>query len=511
MDLDDRLHKAISYTIEAGYQLDKDAFEFLNMISEKEDPIKFIEKAVKKFRDLSQQPLFISRNFLENLKNECNIDENEKSFFNVKFSNTKSRFRPYAKDVGDEIKVLMDPTKKICTTGSIREYLEYFQDRFERLKKILKKRIDVKNAITILSALNLPVKTKINIIGMITEKIESNKRVFIKIEDLEATASVLVSKNLGKDVVEKARSLLLDQVICVKGIKGNNDLIIAQDFILPEVPLKNIRKAPIPVSAALISDLHIGSNKFMTEEFNRFLLWLRGKYGNDKSRQIAGQIKYLVIAGDIVDGIGVYPNQLEELKISDIYEQYEEAAKFLEKVPDYIKIIIIPGNHDASRKALPQPAIPEEYIEPLKKAHKIHSLGSPSTISLHGVELLLFHGRSLDDVASVAPNINFNTPDKSMKLLLQARHLAPTYGKRTPISPEKKDFMVVDSVPDIFHAGHVHVLKCNKYRGTLIINSGAWQEQTDFQLKMGLRPTPGIIPVVNLQSSTVTKINFTNK
>ncbi|MCW4035332.1 MAG: DNA-directed DNA polymerase II small subunit, partial [Candidatus Bathyarchaeota archaeon] len=394
---------------------------------------------------------------------------------------------------------------------SINEYLEYFQDRFDRLKKVLRKRLDVKDAVSITAALKLPVKTKVNVIGMVTEKIESKDRLFVRVEDLEATATVLVSSNVENEIIEKARSILSDQVVCIKGVKGNNDLIVAKDFILPEIPQKTPHRAPIPVYAALMSDIHVGSDKFMEKEFNRFLLWLQGNYGNDKLREIAGHIKYLVVAGDIVDGIGIYPDQLESLIIADIYEQYQEAAKLLEQVPEHIEVIIIPGNHDASRKALPQPAIPKEYAEPLHEARKIHSLGNPSTVSLHGVELLVFHGRSLDDVAGVAPNVSFDTPDKSMKLLLQGRHLAPIYGERTPIAPEKRDFMVIERVPDILHAGHVHVLKCNSYRGTLIVNSGAWQDQTDFQQKMGLVPTPGILPIVNLQTSKISSIDFTDK
>ncbi|MEJ2271639.1 MAG: hypothetical protein P8X91_03985 [Candidatus Bathyarchaeota archaeon] len=71
--------------------------------------------------------------------------------------------------------------------------------------------------------------------------------------------------------------------------------------------------------------------------------------------------------------------------------------------------------------------------------------------------------------------------------------------------------MVIDTVPDIFHAGHVHVIKCNNYKGTLIVNSGAWQEQTDFQQKMGLKPDPGIVPIVNLQTSKISTIDFTKE
>jgi DNA polymerase II small subunit len=505
----ERLQQAVSFTISSGYQLDKDAFDFLNTSAKTKDPLYLMEEAVKKIRDLPQKPLFIDRCFLEAMKQEPCATEEKPLQISSASTTPRKTFRPYAKEVEDDVKVLLDPTAKVCTTGSLNEYLEYFQDRFERLKKILRKRMDVKNAIPISVALKAPTKSKVNIIGMVTEKIESKERLFVKIEDLEANATVLVSPNRGKEIIEKARSLLNDQVVCVNAIKGNNDLFIAKDFILPEAPQKTPHKASVPVYAALMSDIHMGSNKFMEKEFNRFLRWLKGEDGNEKLREIAGHIKYLVIAGDIVDGIGIYPGQLEELTITDIYEQYREAAKFFEQIPEYINVIIIPGNHDASRKALPQPAIPKDYAEPLYEARKIYSLGNPSTVSLHGVELLAFHGRSLDDVAAVAPNVSFDTPDKSMKLLLQGRHLAPIYGERTPISPEKRDFMVIERPPDIFHAGHVHVLKCNRYRGTLIVNSGAWQQQTDFQQKMGLNPTPGIVPLVNLQTSMISTLNFT--
>jgi DNA polymerase II small subunit len=508
----EKLQKAVSFTIASGYQLDREAFDFLNNIAETEDPLYLMEEAVRKIRDLPQKPLFIDRGFLETMKKEpCAEEKLPSPVLSPVTSESRNSYRPYAKDVEDRVKVIIDPTKTICTTGSIKEYLEYFQDRFERLKKILRKRIDAKNAVPISVALKAPAKSKLNIIGMITEKIEAKERLFLKIEDMESSATILVSPNLSHEIITKAQSLLLDQVVCISVIKGKNDLLVAKDFILPEVPQKTPHKASEPVYAALTSDLHVGSKKFMEKEFDRLVLWLKGKRGNGNLRDIAGHIKYLVIAGDIVDGVGIYPNQMEELEIIDIYEQYREAAKLIEEIPEHIEVIVIPGNHDATRKALPQPALPKDYAEPLCEARKIISLGNPSTVSLHDVELLLFHGRSLDDVAAVAPNVSFDTPDKSMKLLLQGRHLAPIYGERTPIAPEKRDFMVIERVPDIFHAGHVHVLKCNQYRGTLIVNSGAWQMQTDFQQKMGLVPTPGIMPIVNLQTSKISTIDFTEQ
>ena len=147
------LQRAVSFTIEAGYQLNKKAFEFLDELSSTEDPLKIMEQAIQKIKDLSQKTLFIDREFLEEIKNKSCVNR-EGLKINSKSITTKRTFRPYSKDVEDDIKILKDPTKKICTTGSINEYLEYFQDRFDRLEKILKKRMDVRNAISISVALN---------------------------------------------------------------------------------------------------------------------------------------------------------------------------------------------------------------------------------------------------------------------------------------------------------------------------------------------------------------------
>jgi DNA polymerase II small subunit len=248
----------------------------------------------------------------------------------------------------------------------------------------------------------------------------------------------------------------------------------------------------------------------MREEFNRFLLWLNGKLGDDSWREVASHVKYVVIAGDIVDGIGIYPQQVKELAIRDIHRQYFAASKYLEQIPDYIELIVSPGNHDASRKALPQPSLPKNYAEPLFETHDLISVGNPCFLSMHGVELLLYHGRSLDDVIANGLNMSSKNPEKAMRLLLQCRHLAPIYGQRTPIAPGKRDPLVIDRVPDIFHAGHVHVYGHEKYRGVLVVNSGAWQQQTEYMRRMGLRPTPGIVPIVNLQTLQLMSLDFTS-
>ena len=509
--LSEKLQRAVSFAIAAGYQLDKEAFDFLKTSPQVEDPIKLMEEAIRKIEGLPEKPLFIGRSFLETLMKEAFPEKEEVEPPPLPppiLEARKAAFRAYAKDVDADIKVMEDPTDKICATGSVEEYLEYFQDRFKRLQRFLRQRMDAKDAMPISEALKVSVNSKVTIIGMITERREFKQRVFLRIEDLEASATVLVPQSATPEVMEKVQALLLDQVVCVHAIKGRNNLLIAEDFIWPDVPQKTPHKASMPVYAALISDLHVGSKMFMREEITRFLSWLNGKFGNGNLRNVASHVKYVIVAGDLVDGIGVYPGQARELAIKDIYEQYRAVSKFIEQIPDYIELIIIPGNHDASRKALPQPSIPRNYAEPLHEVRKVYSFGNPCTLSLHEVELLLYHGRSLDDIVAVVPNVGFHTPDKAMRLLLQSRHLAPIYGQRTPIAPEKRDFMVIERIPDVFHTGHIHVLKYDTYRGILMMNSGAWQKQTDYQRKMGLEPTPGIAPIINLQTLQVSPISF---
>jgi len=508
----ERLQKAVSYTIEAGYQLDSEAFTLLETLSKTEDPIALMEKIIRKMNELAQKPLFINRNFLEEFiapTTEKQAETTAVTLPEPPWESKRESFKPYAKEIDSDLKVLDDPTSTMCTEGSVDEYRDYFLDRFNRLQKFLRQRMDTKDATSISEALRAPTNSKVKLIGMLTEKRESKQRTFLRLEDPEASVTVLVYADLEGSVRERVLSLLLDQVVCISATKARNALLILEDIFFPEIPQQAPRKASEPVYAALISDLHVGSRQFMREEFNCFLLWLNGKLGDARWKEIASHVKYVVIAGDIVDGIGIYPKQVKELAIRDIHRQYGAASKFLEQIPDYIELIIIPGNHDASRKALPQPALPKNYAEPIYEAREVHSLGNPSTVSLHGVELLLYHGRSLDDVIANAPNITFKTPEKAMKLLLQGRHLAPIYGQRTPIAPGERDFLVIERVPDIFHAGHVHVQAHDRYRGLLIVNSGAWQRQTEYMSKMGLEPTPGIIPVVNLQTLQVTTLSFT--
>jgi DNA polymerase II small subunit len=174
-----------------------------------------------------------------------------------------------------------------------------------------------------------------------------------------------------------------------------------------------------------------------------------------------------------------------------------------------MKLLMLPGNHDPVRQALPQPAVPADVARPLYRLGNAVHLGGPANIKLDGVNFLIYHGRSLDDIIATVPDLTYDRPVEAMEVLLKARHLAPTYGKRTALSPEVRDMLVIDPVPDVFHAGHVHTLDVGNYRGTLVVNSGTFQGQTPFQANMGIDPISSIVPILNLSTLEIIKRNFT--
>lgn len=516
----EKLQKAVELTMAAGYQLNIEAFEFLSLVATTQDPTEIMAKAIHQIENLEEKPFFIERSLLEQLlkasepaKEIANrpLEEPLKPILENQTSQVtegKISFHPFAREVDARIQVIEDPGTKLSSSGTIEDYLGYFQDRFKRIEKLLRQRIDVKSATSILDALRAQANARLKIIVMLTEKRESKQKTILTVEDLKASATVLVPQNATLELQKKVQLLLLDQVVCISVVKTRSNLLIAEDIIFPDIAQRPQHKAQEPIYAALTSDMHVGSTKFTREAFSRFILWLNGKYGNEKMREIAGHIKYVLVAGDIVDGVGVYPNQIKELAVRDVNKQYKLAAKYLEQIPDYVEVIIIPGNHDAPRKALPQPAIANTFLETLQESRKVQSLGDPCYLDLHGVEILMYHGRSLDDIISTVPEMTHSHPEKAMRLLLQSRHLAPLYGGKTPLSPENKDFLVIERVPDIFHVGHVHALEYGNYRGVLAVNSGCWQEQTDYMRRNGFTPTPAKVPVVNLQTLEVTVVPF---
>lgn len=495
--MSEELREALSSIISSGYQLSSDGFDFLKTLEN--DRLNEVVRSALRTADSSTTDITIlDREFLQKI-----IEEDQTEITTKKPVVMMPGAKPLASEHDGQLQFLDEPPSE--PLGDMEGFVEYFRSRFRTIEGIIRRRIDVRDAVTIGNALDLPLRSKVKVIGIVTSKRASGRRLFVVLEDLEDSITVMASEG---EAQRKGLSLLEDQVICVDAIKYREDLLIANDFIWPDVPSQPPRRSEIPLCAAFLADVHVGSRYFQGGLFKRFVSWMNLEVGPSRLKRIASRVKYVIIAGDLVDGIGVYPNQLDELDISDIGEQYEVAAGLISELPDYVEIIILPGNHDAVRKSLPQPPLSNEYAEDIHGDDRIHLVGNPSRILLEGVETFVSHGKALDDILSQIPGMGFDNPVGGMELLLRCRHVAPIYGASTPIAPERDDRLVITSTPDIFQMGHIHVFGYRKYKGATLIASGSWQDQTPFQKRVNLTPTVGVAPIVDLQTHHLTALDF---
>ncbi len=437
-------------------------------------------------------------------------DENEYSSNPLPAISSPDTWHPASKDYDSDIRIIKDITGNSTCEGTTQDFVKLFASRFDVLRKQLRtQRRELANVIPI-SRMKRSGLKDIQLIGIVNDiRTTQNGNRLLELEDDTGTVTAIVLQS-NREVFLSAQSIVSDEIIGIVGqMSKKGDLFLVNSVIFPDISLHNRKHvAAEPVYAAFLSDIHVGSKEFMDKQWFAFLRWINGDLGNTRQKTVAGKIKYLVVPGDIVDGIGIYPNQEKELSIIDLYKQYETLAEYFTRIPEHICIILQPGNHDAVRPAEPQPTF-DKAIQKLFSANDVTFVANPSYFSLHNVEILSYHGSSLLDYATNIQHLQYNEPVEIMKVMLQKRHLAPMYGGYTPLAPEHIDYMIIDQIPDIFVTGHVHLATLGEYRGVTLINASSWQAQTGYQKMLNFIPDPAKLPIVDLQSGKVTMMDFT--
>jgi len=420
------------------------------------------------------------------------------------------------------IKVLSSPiinSKKL----EVKDFIKYFRNRYVSFKKILQERLELTNLISIDK---ISGNREFSIIGIVYSKqITKNKNLIIDVEDLTGSVKLLITKN-KEELTKKSSEILLDDVVGFK-CTGTKDFLYVNDLFYPDCYLKEKRRTIGDTYALFISDIHVGSKKFLEKNFIKFIDWLNGNCTQEE-KEILSKIKYLFIVGDTIDGVGVYPGQEKELLIKDIKNQYEELARLYKEIPQYIQIIQCAGQHDAVRIAEPQPPVGVDFAEALHRLKNVTIVSNPSLIEIEsnncvkngikckeGIKVLMYHGASMHSIINEIDELRLHnahfTPARVVKHMLLRRHLAPSHGEAIYIPDSYEDPMLIKEVPDIITTGDLHRTDVDSYNNTLVICNSCWQSITAFEEKVGNVPDPCKVPILNLRTGAVKILDFSDE
>ena len=478
--------KVVEALAKEGFLLDQEAEEYILAQSA---PLDFARQAISR---LPEQPFIVT---MRDLRMVVTIDGPR-----LEPGNAPRVEAPSVRRIGD-VEVLRDITSHSECLASVEGFARYFQDRYYTLRGLLLRRMDMGGAMNIQRATD-PAKQhgdgEVKVIGMVNEVRETRSgEKIIEIEDDTGKCIVMVPKDhkVNKD------SVLLDEVIGVVGKLTRKDgKIILKELIRPDVPHSSgMEESDSTARVAFMSDVHVGSNTFLEERWRNMIEWL-------KDEATGLDLRYIVIPGDCVDGVGVFPGQEEELIIEDVIDQYRALAEHLKEVPDDIRIVMQPGNHDMVRPAEPQPALNGEVGKLFDS--NVVQMGNPAYMRIEGRTILSYHGKSFDDMVNGIKGLSYSQPLWAMKEMLKRRHMAPMYGGKTPFAPEKRDHLVIEEVPDIFVTGHVHGAGVDSYNGIRLINASTWQAQTSFQKMHNFVPDPAKLVLVHLGTGKTSVAEF---
>ena len=476
----------LEFCMKNGFFLDRGMLNFFIGLEEKE----FVGIIVK-LKSFNVSESILSEDVFEKYKRRLGI-KNQKSKISEKSG----------------VEVLLDIKGD---SGKIEsgDFVSYFRSRFEFLRDVLIKNGGLENLSSIRRLGNN--SGFFCVIGMVYNKrITKNKNLLIEIEDLTGRTVVLVNRD-NKQLFERARNLLLDDIVAFK-CSGSSKMLFVSDFVYPDSCLDSEKFGDKDEFVAFSGDFHVGSRDFLEGNLMKFVSWLNGEVGDDWQRGLARKVKYLVLSGDNIEGVGVYPGQERFLAIKGCRGQYEKLAEILGRIRKDIEIIMCPGQHDAVWVGEPQPAIAEKWGGSLNGLENLKLVSNPSMIEIGGLKILVYCGGSLnkfiDEIEELRINYGHRCPVKVVDEILRRRHLAPVYGEMDIIPNKIGDDLVLKELPDVFVVGGQHRAMVGNYNNILTISTSCWQSRTGFHEMIGSEPDPCKVPILNLKSKEIKILDF---
>lgn len=502
------MKKIIKTCMENGFFLDKEVLDLFSHIDEIKiyDFLNILFNLKIKERVISKKLII---NNSEKIKSLLSLEDY--SVFEGFFGGSNDQIEKKIKEKKEGVvKVLSAPAftqRKV----SVKDFIDNFRSRYNKIKKIFESR-DFEN-LTSIRKIGEERGGYTIIVYILRKRVTKNKNLFLEVEDMSGTSVVLINQN-KKELFEKARDLLEDDLVAFN-VTGTSEMLFANDLFFPDASLTEKKYSDFDEYVAFIGDFHAGSKNFLEKNLLKFINWLNGNEGDDKQREIAKKVKYLLVTGDVIDGISHYSGQEKFLTELTSIDQYKKVEEVLRNIREDIQIIMCPGQHDSVWIGEPQPIIGEKWAPGLYKMKNLHLVPNPCLVEIDGgFKILMYHGASInrfiDEIPDIRTNYGHRSPTRVVREMLKRRHLAPIHGSMDYIPCENGDPLVIETIPDIIATADQHRADVSIYNNILMIASSCWQSITSFEEKVGNVPDPCKVPLFNLKTREIKILDFSD-
>ena len=228
-----------------------------------------------------------------------------------------------ANEVESDIEVHFDITGNSSTEGRISDMQSCFRSRLSQIREMMLSggvlpRRPMRNSEAWRNRRRYNSKDyEITIVGLASDVkwARTGSLMFVLEDETTQIGCVLKPPSDASPLHASLDGLMDDEIVGVSGFFTSGDRdprLIVLDIHKP--PLSNHSKAQAThdqaVSAAFLSDVHFGSKTFLQPQWDKMIHWF-------KNDPLARTVKYFVLSGDGVDGVGIYPGQERHLTVKD--------------------------------------------------------------------------------------------------------------------------------------------------------------------------------------------------
>src|SRR6266581_2291861 len=211
--MSEQVKKAVGTILEAGFQVQTDAFKTLVDLGGPDALDRLVKEVVRIASVEEPRPVSITRDIVLKAAEFLELKMKEASLPETGLGHG----RRLAEDIEARLEIVSDPSGKLGTTGAFDDFLHYFRNRFEKMSELFKQRLDTRPSGNISDAL---AGGRSRFICMVVDKREKNDKITLTVDDYEDEAVVFIDSH-NQTLYKAAREVMRDQVIFLETHKSS--------------------------------------------------------------------------------------------------------------------------------------------------------------------------------------------------------------------------------------------------------------------------------------------------